>query len=154
MTHYYLDSSALVKRYAAETGSAWVTALCTPTTGHTVNIVRITGAEMIAALFRRVQIGSLTLPDAQLAAARFRRDLSSRYEIIEVTESLVDAAMRLAETRALRGYDSVQLAAALELQSVRTAFALPPLTFVCADHRLNTVASAEGLLVENPNDHP
>lgn len=100
MTHYYLDSSALVKLYAAETGTAWVTALCAPAAGHIVNIVRITGAEIIAALFRRVQIGSLTPPDAQVAAARFRRDLSSRYEIIEVTEALVDVAMRLAETPA------------------------------------------------------
>lgn len=154
MAHYYLDSSALVKLYAAETGTAWVTTLCAPATGHTINLVRITGAELIAALFRRVQVGSLTLADAQLAAARFRRDLNSRYEIIEVTEALVNDAMRLAETHALRGYDSVQLAAALELQSVRAAFALPPLTFVCADQRLNAVATAEGLMVENPNDHP
>jgi hypothetical protein len=29
---------------------------------------------------------------------------------------------------------------------------LPPLAFVCADQRLNTVASAEGLCVENSND--
>jgi hypothetical protein len=153
MAHYYLDSSALVKLYVAETGSAWVADLCTPAAGHTINLARITGAEMIAALFRRVQIGSVRLSDAQRAAARFRRDLSSRYELIEITESLVEAAMRLAETRALRGYDAIQLAAALELQSVRTTFALPPLTFVCADHRLNAVASAEGLFVENPNDY-
>jgi hypothetical protein len=37
---------------------------------------------------------------------------------------------------------------------VRAAFALPPLLFVSADKRLNTVAAVEGLLVENPNDHP
>ncbi len=154
MAHYYLDSSALVKLYAAETGTAWVTDLCAPTSGHVVNIVRITGAELIAALFRRAQGGSLALTDAQVATARFRHDLANRYEIIEVTESLIDAAMRLAETHALRGYDAVQLAAALELQSARTAFALPPLTFVCADNRLNAVALAEGLMVDNPNDHP
>ncbi len=154
MAHYYLDSSALAKLYATETGTVWVTALCAPTTGHTLNIVRITGAEIVAALFRRVQIGSLTLADAQLAATRFRRDLSSRYEIIEVTEALIEVAMRLAETHALRGYDAVQLAAALELQSVRTAFALPPITFVSADKRLNAVASIEGLMIEDPNDHP
>ena len=28
------------------------------------------------------------------------------------------------------------------------------LTFVCADDRLNAVASAEGLSVEDPNLHP
>ena len=74
--------------------------------------------------------------------------------IVEVTESLIDTAMRAAEVHTLRGYDSVQLAAALELQSVRASLALPPLTFVCADNRLNAVASAVGLTVENPNLHP
>ena len=136
------------------TGSVWVTTLCDPVAGHTLNIVRITGAEMIAALFRRVQVGSLTLADAQSAAVRFRHDLLGRYEIVEVTESLINTAMRLAEAHALRGYDSVQLAAALELQVVRASFALPPLTFVSADKQPNAVATVEGLTVENPNDHP
>lgn len=154
MAHYYFDSSALVKRYVVETGTGWVTALCTPEAGHTINLVRITGAEMIAAFFRRVQVGSLTSADAQTAAAQFRHELRGRYEIIEVTEAVVDTAMRLAETYALRGYDAVQLAAALELQSVRASFNLPTLIFVSADQRLNTVASTEGLPVENPNNYP
>ncbi len=85
MAHYYLDSSALVKRYAAEAGTAWVTALCAPSAGHTLNTVRVTGAEIVAALFRRVQVGSLALSDAQMAATRFRRDLLSQYDIVEVT---------------------------------------------------------------------
>jgi hypothetical protein len=39
------------------------------------------------------------------------------------------------------------------LQAVRASFALPPLTFVSADDRLNRVASAEGLPIEDPNLH-
>jgi hypothetical protein len=48
-------------------------------------------------------------------------------------------------------YDSVQLAAALYLQRFRFASGLTPLTFVSADARLNAVAQANSLLVENPN---
>lgn len=154
MAVYYLDTSALVKRYVSEAGTAWVTALCAPAAGHTLNSARITCVELIAALFRRVQVASLTPADAQVAAARFRGDLRSQYELVEITESVIDTAMRLAETHALRGYDAVQLAAALELHTVRASFALPPLTFVSADGRLNAVAMAEGLLVEDPNLHP
>ncbi len=154
MAVYYLDTSALVKRYVAEAGTAWVTVLCTPATGNTLNSARITCAELIAALFRRVQADSLALADAQTAAARFRGDLLSQYELVEITENVVNTAMRLAETHVLRGYDAVQLAAALELQAVRASFALPPLTFVSADDRLNRVASAEGLPIEDPNLHP
>jgi hypothetical protein len=61
--------------------------------------------------------------------------------------------MGLAEKHGLRGYDSVQLAAALELQAARTLASLPSVTFVSADDKLNTAAVLEGLLVESPNTH-
>lgn len=61
--------------------------------------------------------------------------------------------MTLAEKHGLRGYDSVQLAAAVELQIVRNSLSLSGITFVCADDHLNVAAVAEGLLVENPNNH-
>jgi hypothetical protein len=50
MTAYYLDTSALVKRYASECGTAWITALADPERGHDLYTVRLTGPEMIAAL--------------------------------------------------------------------------------------------------------
>lgn len=77
MAHYYLDSSALVKRYAAERGTAWIENLCEAAGGHAIYLVRVSGAS-----------------------------------------------------------------------------GLPALTFVCADTDLNAAASAEGLLVDDPNAHP
>jgi predicted nucleic acid-binding protein len=149
--HYYLDSSALVKRYVAEVGTEWVTDLCTADAGHTVYTVRISGAEIIAALFLRARTGSLAAADAQAVATQFKVDFRDRYQIVEVTEQLVDLAMTLAERHGLRGYDSVQLAAALALQSARGSLSLSTITFVCADDKLNAAATAEGLFVENPN---
>jgi predicted nucleic acid-binding protein len=143
VSHYYLDSSALVKRYVAETGTAWVSSLYVVSGGHTLYTVRITGAEIVAALFRRARTGTLAAPDAQAAAIRFKADFHNRYQIVEVTEWLVDAAMGLAEKHGLRGYDSIQLAAALELQVVRTLASLSSVTFVSADDKLNTAAASE-----------
>lgn len=59
------------------------------------------------------------------------------------------------DTSALvKNYIAVQLASAwLIHQDLRDNNA-PPLTFVCADENLLTAAQAEGLLVENPNEHP
>ena len=34
MAVYFLDSSALVKRYITETGTLWVRRLCEPAAGH------------------------------------------------------------------------------------------------------------------------
>ena len=151
MPHYYLDSSALVKRYVAEAGTPWGIDLCAADAGHDLYTVRISGAEIVAALFLRARTGTLELTDAQAAATQFQSDFRRRYQVVEVTEQLVDLAMTLAERHGLRGYDSVQLAAALVMRAAREALALSAITFVCADDRLNAAAMAEGLSVENPN---
>ena len=62
--------------------------------------------------------------------------------------------MTLAETYGLRGYDAVQLAAAVEVNASYRSAGLPPITLVSADVELNAAASAEGLTVDNPNFHP
>jgi hypothetical protein len=151
--HYYFDSSALIKRYVVETGTTWVNNLCHVSQEHTLYVVRISGAELIAALFRRVRNGDIALADGQAAATQFKADFRNNYQVVEVTEHLIDSAMILAEKNSLRGYDSVQLAGAMALQSIRTTLSLSPLTFVCADNYLNTVAATEGLVVENPNNY-
>jgi predicted nucleic acid-binding protein len=118
VAHYYLDSSAIVKRYVAEAGTEWVIDLCVASAGHALYTVRISGAEIIAALFLRVRTGTLAESDAQATATQFKTDFRDRYQIVETTEQVVDLAMTLAEKHGLRGYDSIQLAAALALQSV------------------------------------
>lgn len=58
------------------------------------------------------------------------------FVIADITQPLVEKAGVFAEAFALRGYDSVQLAAAHQLHE---QFALP-LTFACFDRRLNQAA--------------
>ena len=53
----------------------------------------------------------------------------------------------------LRGYDAVQLAAVLQVRDERVALGATPIILVSADTELNAAAMAEGLLVENPNNH-
>jgi hypothetical protein len=45
MAAYFFDSSALVKRYISEIGSARVMGITGPATDNSIHIVRITGAE-------------------------------------------------------------------------------------------------------------
>ena len=58
------------------------------------------------------------------------------FTIVEVTQPLVETAGRFADAFALRGYDSVQLAAAHELH----ANAKETVLFACYDRRLNQAA--------------
>ena len=154
MAVYFVDSSALVKRYINEIGSTWVLSLFDPTLDNDILIAAITGVEIIAAITRRARGRSIGATDATAACSQFRSDLQSEYQVVEITENIINTAMALAETLGLRGYDAVQLAAGREINALCIANSLPPVTFVSADNELNTAAASEGLLIENPNDYP
>ena len=154
MAAYYVDTSALVKRYVLETGTAWILNLTDLASAHDLYMVQITGPEVIAALFRRVRTGTLSLIDAKRVASNFRDDWQHQYLLVEIASNVVERAMALAETHGLRGYDAVHLAAALEVNAARVARLLPPLVFISADNDQFLAASAEGLHVENPNSYP
>ncbi len=149
MADYFLDTSAVVKRYVQETGTAWIRTLAAPATGHFLYLARITEVEGTAALARRRGQPGLSVPQAQGALALFRQDLVQDYRIAEISVLLLQRAALLADTHRLRGYDAVQLAAALGVRSQ-----VPLLILVSADADLNTAATAEGLPVEDPNTHP
>ena len=153
MADFYLDSSAAAKRYGHETGSRWVRGIVSPRARNTSYTVRITGAEIVAGLVLRQRTGSLTVAQASQAVTRFRSDFPLRFELIEVSPGLVDEAMTLAEPHGPRGYDAVQLAAALSLDPMRRSTRRAQMTFVSAGGHLNAAAAAEGFAVENPNEH-
>lgn len=64
-----------------------------------------------------------------------------RYAIVEITQPLMELAGEYADTFALRGYDSVQLAAARNVQQA----AGEELHFACFDARLQKAARMLGM---------
>ena len=154
MANLYADTSALVKRYAAEVGSAWLTALVDPASGHDVFSHQITAVEMIAALYLKARTGAITPADAQRADAVFRLDWQRQYQILEVSTPVIERAMQLVRQHGLRGYDAVHVAAALELDRDLRADGSTPLIFISADQDQLRAASAHGLAVDDPNAHP
>ena len=151
---YFTDTSALAKRYVTETGTAWLQTILNPSTGCSAYIVRITAVELIAAIIRRERGATITPADAAAARTAFRTHVSTEYNVIEFTEELANRAMTLAETYGLRGYDAIQLAAALDVNGSYHAARLPTITLISADAELNAAAASEGLRVENPNMYP
>ena len=67
MAGYFVDSSALVKRYVHETGSVWLSGLVASAAGNDIYIARITTVEVVAALTRRARGGTITAADARAA---------------------------------------------------------------------------------------
>ena len=149
MAVYFLDTSAVVKRYVQETGTAWLRNLADPASGNALFIVRLTEVELTAALARRRKGQSLSAGQSQTALHQFRLEMVHEYRVVEITAPLINKATALADSHALRAYDAVQLAAALEIHALA-----PTLTLISADGELNTAATAEGLAVDDPNAHP
>ncbi len=153
MADYFLDSSAIVKRYINESGSGFVERLIDPQHGNNVFIAEITRAEVASAFARRRKGTTLAEKDAVTALNSFTIDFNDLYLIAAISTEMVEAAASIATKYALRGYDAVQLAAALAANRNLTENGYDALKFVSADGDLNSTATAEGLSVENPNDH-
>jgi uncharacterized protein len=153
MAVYFVDSSALVKRYINETGSQWILNLCNPASNHDIVIAAIAGVEITAAITRRARGGSIDSEDAAALCHQFRVDLETEYQVIDISDRIIAAAMNLAQAQALRGYDAVQLAAACAVNSLCIGNSLPLVTLVSADNELNEAAIREGLKVENPSHY-
>jgi uncharacterized protein len=154
MAAYFFDSSALVKRHVSELGSAWVRSLTRLNAKHTIYIARITAVEITSAITRRQRGRHLSAAQAGAMLAHFRRHLTQRYSILEMTPALLADAMRLARAHALRAYDAVQLPAALEVNGIYQTGSLGPVTLVSADQALNDAARAEAMAVDDPTTHP
>lgn len=110
--------------------------------------------EVVSALTRRHRGKALSDSARRKVRIRFRRDFDEKLFTIETNLSIIEQAAELAEKHALRGYDAVQLASAVYLHDRRQKAKLSALTFISADNALNSAAAAEGLAVDNPNDHP
>lgn len=154
MRGYYLDASALVKRYADEPGSTWILQITDPTAQHTALLAEITLAEVAAALAAKQRVpGGLTLEERDRALSRFLQDCDEHFLLLPVDRGVIDRAVDLTQRYRLRGYDAVQLATALVASEELTVQTLPPLIFIAGDEDLLTAAKAEGLAAENPADH-
>jgi uncharacterized protein len=151
--YFFADSSAVLKLYVPEVGSSWMLAL--DRSGMTVSALAF--AEIASALRRRLDDGSLTSRQVQLAWRRFRQDLRA-WVVIDLTQPVLDRSARLLFDPTLpvplRALDALQLASALEAQ-LRVASSTPDsFTLLTADERLFRAATHLGVDAENPNLHP
>ncbi len=155
MTDYYLDASALVKRYADERGSTWVRQITDPSAQHTILLAEITLAEVAAALAAKHRApGGITQEQRDRILSRFLQDCAEHFVLLPVDRLVIDRAVELTQRHRLRGYDAVQLATVLVTTETMQMQNLSAPLFVAADRDLLTAAGTERLSVENPLHHP
>jgi uncharacterized protein len=95
----------------------------------------------------------LSITDYQVAEQNLLYDFVYVYSTVDIDEPLVDLAVMLAKRHKLRGYDAIQLAAAITVQTVLSPSDLATLTFLSADEVLLQAAEHESLPIDNPNLH-
>lgn len=145
---YFLDTSALAKRYLTEKGSDTMRRLLS----HKDDAFYqgfLTPLEIASALYRRVRAQEISRADLSVLLRAYVAHSHQDYILIPYSDALVDRASALVAHHVLRALDAIQLATALELKDSLLAEALP-LTFLSADDKLLDAVRRELLQAENP----
>lgn len=142
--------SALAKRYLMEAGAAWLRSMLHPTLGHVVIMSHLTTVELFSLLARRSREGSLPAAHATLLGDAFLRHAADEYLVVPVGVQVLGRARALVNRYPLRTLDAIQLASAHHAANVLGEM----ITFISSDRDLLAAAEAEGLLSDNPLDHP
>ena len=153
MSAYYFDTSALVKRYAAEVGSAWVRSVMARHSGNVIYTSVIAQPEVLSALQRKMREGQLDRDRAQTLSQRVATHFAHSYALVAITPLVVTDACELLQHHVLRAYDALHLACAMAVRRALQQNGLSAPSFVAADSALLAAATAEGFIVDNPLLH-
>lgn len=153
MAAYYLDASAIVKRYLRESGSCWVGDLWKRTAEVSLFSAELVDVEVICALSRAERAGRIGLDRRNRSASLYLLETQQVLDHMSVTAEILQRAHRVALRHPLRAYDAVHLATALQLAERLSQWSLPAPAFVSADGNLLAAARAEGLAAEDPSEH-
>ena len=143
MPAYFLDSSALVKGYRREPGTARVHELLRGP--DPLIIAQLSHLEVSSAIVRRAEETRMSDQEIRTALDELDREVAQSLEAIRADDAIMSSAIRLTRIHRLRAADAIQLASAVSVQGRRTE-----LIFVSSDLELNRGAVAEGMSVLDP----
>ena len=140
--NYFIDTSALFKRYIEETGTDVMDELFASDANRFISAV--TPLEVISNLRRLVDVDNLiTDEEFHLIKGIFLQDIAvNRLEIVELTPSLLINSLELCTEQYVTPLDALQLTSALSMWEKPV--------FACSDKKLLQLASSKGLHTLDP----
>lgn len=140
---YFLDTSALFKRYVQEEGSETVDILFNKEENIFL-ISSITICEVVSNLRRLVDVDRLiSEKEFDLIKATFLGEIADGLlELTQLTTNIILESLEIISKKYVTPLDAIQLATALSLPEKPV--------FVCADKKLLRIAKDSGLEVLNP----
>ena len=142
MALYYVDTSALVKRYHVEQGSDRVDGLFADA-GAGLVTANFALTELTSALDRKCQEGLLGREGLAQVLAAAARDILAEFWLLELDRTHVRLSQALILLHHLRTLDALHLAVILSIKDLHPIL-------VSADIRLLQAASREGIVLLNP----
>jgi hypothetical protein len=140
----------LIKRHINEAGSQWFREL-TVQQSAALFTAQISLVEICSALNRRLREQFINTDEYQRLIAQSRFLFASTYSVMEFSDRISDLACAMLERHALRAIDAIHLATGIVTHEQLRNREEPTLTFLSADHRLLTAATAEGLSTFDPS---
>jgi len=148
LSKYFLDTSAIVKRYHREDGSDLIDRLFAESDAEFV-ISDISIIEFYSALSLKVRVGEIDEENFMSLRKLFSQDIKRGfYEVAEFTN-----AEKLESTKLLLKYakkHSLKTLDAIQLSVVKSVNELEVKAVVCADKKFCKVITLEGFSVINP----
>lgn len=151
MNHFFLDASALGKRYVVEIGTPLVNHLF-DTVSRTRMLALLLGVgEIVSILVRRRNSGQISETAFQQAMTEFRVEVIDEpdFSLQSVTDDWVLASLRLIEQHALNATDAFILQCALQVADTLRRVG-DDLVMVTSDLRLVHAAQRTELIAWNP----
>jgi predicted nucleic acid-binding protein len=148
VSQYFVDTSALAKRYLIESGSKWVISWIERSANNTIVISELTLVEMRSVFSKRLRGNFLSSANAAKLQTDFFAHVQRQYILVAIRSRILTKAGTLVDRYGLRTLDALQLASAIEASP---AVVKRPIIFISGDN--NLLAAAEGFTVDNPNNH-
>ena len=152
MSTYFIDTSALGRRYLIDAGTPWILSWILPSSGNVILIAELAIVEMYSLFAQREK--DLGVKRATTLEASFYAHLTEKeYQVIPIDSPILEQARLLVakygRLHSCRTLDAIQLACAVKARNIIDT----QITFVSADRRLYRSALDEGFNVDNPFLH-
>jgi hypothetical protein len=150
---FYLDASALAKRYVPETGSAQVDAILDTIPARRIFVLNVSAGEVVSIFVRKRNAGLLSASDFAQALTSFDAEIAASADVrkVSVTNRLALSSFPLITAHSINSTDAITLKSALTMAR-RLHRTRDGLVLVASDQRLLRAAQAEGLSTFNPEN--
>lgn len=146
---YFVETSALVKAYVSERGSATVSEAFRRLRG-SLFISELVAIETLAKLTWLKRSETISRNGYRKLKREFEADLAQLFQIAPIAEATLVAARELVDRYAQTAAGPIDLVHLATLESLQALYPPEPVRLMCSDSALRNVARARGVGVFDP----